>query len=145
MSSLLFERSSDDRLIAGVCGGIAARLAVDATLVRLVFAILALAGGAGILVYLALWIYARGRRALPAAILFAVASAAIRREAQEETGFPVLDPVPVFQAYMSPGSVTERLHFFAAPYQIEDRTGAGGGYVIDARVGLGTVDVVRAG
>ena len=77
MSSLLFERSSDDRLIAGVCGGIAARLAVDATLVRLVFAILALAGGAGILVYLALWIYARGRHALPAAILFAVASAAI--------------------------------------------------------------------
>jgi signal transduction histidine kinase len=77
VSSLLFERSSDDRLIAGVCGGIAARLAVDATLVRLVFAILALAGGAGILVYLALWIYARGRRALPAAILFAVASAAI--------------------------------------------------------------------
>jgi len=77
VSSLLFERSSDDRLSAGVCGGIAARLAVDATLVRLVFAILALAGGAGILVYLALWIYARGRRALPAAILFAVASAAI--------------------------------------------------------------------
>ena len=77
MSALLFERSSDDRVIAGVCGGIAARLAVDATLVRLVFAILALAGGAGILVYLALWIYARGRRALPAAILFAVAAAAI--------------------------------------------------------------------
>src|SRR4249919_3379185 len=77
MSALLFERSSDDRVIAGVCGGIAARLAVDATLVRLVFAILALAGGAGILVYLALWIYARGRRALPAAALFAVASAAI--------------------------------------------------------------------
>ena len=74
---MLFERSSDDRVIAGVCGGIAARLAVDATLVRLVFAILALAGGAGILVYLALWIYARGRRALPAAALFAVASAAI--------------------------------------------------------------------
>jgi len=73
----LFERSSDDRVVAGVCGGIAARLAVDATLVRLVFAILALAGGAGILVYLALWIYARGRRALPAAALFAVASAAI--------------------------------------------------------------------
>ena len=74
---MLFERSSDDRVIAGVCGGIAARLAVDPTLVRLVFAILALAGGAGILVYLALWIYARGRRALPAAALFAVASGAI--------------------------------------------------------------------
>jgi signal transduction histidine kinase len=64
-------------VIAGVCGGIAAQLAVDATLVRLVFAILALAGGAGILVYLALWIYARGRRALPAAAVFAVASGAI--------------------------------------------------------------------
>ncbi len=74
---MLFERSGDDRVIAGVCGGIAARLAVDATLVRLVFAILALAGGAGILVYLALWIYARSRRALPAAALFAVASGAI--------------------------------------------------------------------
>ena len=77
MSALLFERSSDDRVVAGVCGGIAARLAVDATLVRLVFAILALAGGAGILVYLALWIYARSRRALPAAVLFALAAAAI--------------------------------------------------------------------
>src|SRR6201987_5142950 len=73
----LFERSSDDRVIAGVCGGIGARLAVDPTLVRLVFAILALAGGAGILVYLALWIYARGRRALPAAALLAVASGAM--------------------------------------------------------------------
>src|SRR5207248_2520168 len=61
MSTPLFERSSDDRVIAGVCGGIAARLAVDATLVRLVFAILALAGGAGVLVYFALWIYARRR------------------------------------------------------------------------------------
>src|SRR5438105_459292 len=76
MSTPLFERSSDDRVIAGVCGGIAARLAVDATLIRLIFAILALAGGAGILIYLALWIYARSRRTLPAAALFAVASAA---------------------------------------------------------------------
>ena len=65
----LFERSSDDRVLAGVCGGIAARLAVDATLIRLIFAILALAGGAGILVYFALWIYARSRRTLPAAAL----------------------------------------------------------------------------
>jgi signal transduction histidine kinase len=77
MPERLFERSSDDRVVAGVCGGIAARLAVDATLVRLVFAILALAGGCGVLVYLALWIYARGGRALPAALLFAVAAAAV--------------------------------------------------------------------
>jgi hypothetical protein len=30
-------------------------------------------------------------------------------------------------AYMSPGSVTERLHFFAAPYTPADRVGTGGG------------------
>ncbi|MFE3261904.1 NUDIX domain-containing protein [Nocardia sp. NPDC059091] len=41
---------------------------------------------------------------------------AIRREAQEETGHHVGTARPVFVAYMSPGSVTERLHFFAAPY-----------------------------
>jgi signal transduction histidine kinase len=52
---LPFARSESDRVVAGVCGGIAAALGVDATLVRLVFAFLALAGGAGIILYLALW------------------------------------------------------------------------------------------
>jgi len=42
--ALAFERSRDDRVIAGVCGGIASALEVDATLVRLLFAFLALAG-----------------------------------------------------------------------------------------------------
>ncbi|HVK44058.1 MAG TPA: GDP-mannose pyrophosphatase, partial [Micropruina sp.] len=32
-----------------------------------------------------------------------------------------------FDVYMSPGSVTERLHFYAAPYSAASRTGAGGG------------------
>lgn len=77
LSALLFERSGQDRVLAGVCGGIAARLSVDATLVRLVFAILALAGGAGVLLYLALWVYADGRRAWAAAALVAVAGAAL--------------------------------------------------------------------
>lgn len=77
VSTLLFERSGDERVVAGVCGGIAARLAVDVTLVRLVFAILALAGGAGILLYLALWIYADGRRTWAAAALVALAGAAL--------------------------------------------------------------------
>ena len=49
----------EEGVIAGVCAGIAQALAVDATLVRLVFAILALAGGAGIFLYLALWAYDR--------------------------------------------------------------------------------------
>ena len=54
-----FAPSSDERVIAGVCAGIAQTLAVDVTLVRLVFALLALAGGAGIVLYLALWAYSR--------------------------------------------------------------------------------------
>ncbi|MFB8207647.1 NUDIX domain-containing protein [Streptomyces sp. NPDC056010] len=52
---------------------------------------------------------------------------AIRREGAEELGIRLGELVPVFDAYMSPGSVTERLHFFAAPYTPADRTGAGGG------------------
>ncbi|MEU1181800.1 NUDIX domain-containing protein [Streptomyces sp. NPDC005820] len=42
--------------------------------------------------------------------------AAIRREAVEETGRTVHEVEHVFDAFMSPGSVTERLGFFAAPY-----------------------------
>jgi signal transduction histidine kinase len=64
-------------VIAGVCAGIGRTLAVDATLVRLVFALLALAGGAGILLYLALWAWAAGRRAWVAAVLALVAGAVL--------------------------------------------------------------------
>jgi signal transduction histidine kinase len=62
-------RSADDRLIAGVCGGIAAALGVDANLVRFVFALLALAGGAGILLYLALWAWTSERSRIASALL----------------------------------------------------------------------------
>ena len=51
----------------------------------------------------------------------------IRREAEEETGLRVRAPRKVFEAYMSPGSVTEKLHFFVAPYEESDRVSAGGG------------------
>src|SRR5438034_2022149 len=54
-----FALGSDDRVIAGVCAGIAQTLGVDVTLVRLVFTLLALAGGAGIVLYLALWLHNR--------------------------------------------------------------------------------------
>jgi phage shock protein PspC (stress-responsive transcriptional regulator) len=47
------ERSRDDSLIAGVCGGIARYLGIDATVVRIVAVGLAVAGGAGLLLYLA--------------------------------------------------------------------------------------------
>jgi signal transduction histidine kinase len=57
-----FAPASEGRVIAGVCAGIAQALAVDVTLVRLVFTLLALAGGAGILLYLALWAYGSAQR-----------------------------------------------------------------------------------
>ena len=53
---------------------------------------------------------------------------AIRREAEEETGYRVTDVKEVFSAIMSPGSETERLHFFSAEYSAADRVGAGGGH-----------------
>jgi nudix-type nucleoside diphosphatase (YffH/AdpP family) len=51
----------------------------------------------------------------------------IRRESQEETGFAVRAPRKIFEAYMSPGSVTEKLHFFVAEYEPRDRVSEGGG------------------
>lgn len=52
---------------------------------------------------------------------------AIRREIAEETGFVIGTVHKIFQAYMSPGSVTEIVHFFVAPYEHEQRLQAGGG------------------
>ncbi|MET1038528.1 MAG: NUDIX domain-containing protein [Aeromicrobium sp.] len=48
---------------------------------------------------------------------------AIRREAAEETGVEVGDVEHVFDVYMSPGSVTEKIHFYAAPYRRDDLDG----------------------
>ncbi len=50
-------------------------------------------------------------------------------EAQEETGFRITRIQRVFTAFMSPGSVTEKLWFFIAEYSDSDRTGSGGGLV----------------
>jgi signal transduction histidine kinase len=72
-----FAPSSDDRVLAGVCAGIAQTLGVDPTLVRLVFALLALAGGAGILLYLALWAWTAGKRVWVAAVLAFVSGVAL--------------------------------------------------------------------
>ncbi len=51
----------------------------------------------------------------------------IRKETEEETGFRIAKPRKVFEAFMSPGSVTERLYFFMAEYAHEDRVNDGGG------------------
>ncbi len=53
--------------------------------------------------------------------------ACIRREVQEETGFQIESPRKLFEAYMSPGSVTEKLHFYVAEYQAHQHVGEGGG------------------
>ncbi|WP_266366490.1 GDP-mannose pyrophosphatase NudK [Tellurirhabdus rosea] len=52
---------------------------------------------------------------------------AIRRETEEETGFRVGPVQKVFEAYMSPGSVTEKLFFFLAEYDDATERTAGGG------------------
>jgi phage shock protein PspC (stress-responsive transcriptional regulator) len=49
-------RSRTDRKFAGVCGGLAEYLNVDATVVRVGFVVLALMGGAGVAIYLAMWL-----------------------------------------------------------------------------------------
>lgn len=54
-------------------------------------------------------------------------AARILKEVEEETGYTLTDIKPVFEAYMSPGSVTERLYFFVAEYQDQDRRCKGGG------------------
>lgn len=51
----------------------------------------------------------------------------IIEEAQEETGFVVSAPEKIFEAWMSPGSVTEKLFFFIAEYSPKDRLNSGGG------------------
>jgi nudix-type nucleoside diphosphatase (YffH/AdpP family) len=51
----------------------------------------------------------------------------IKRETEEETGYRIADVRKVFEAYMSPGSVTERLFFFVGAYQPRDKVSAGGG------------------
>jgi nudix-type nucleoside diphosphatase (YffH/AdpP family) len=53
--------------------------------------------------------------------------ARIRSEAEEETGYRLGEITRVFEAFMSPGAVTEKLHFFIAEYEPGMRVGAGGG------------------
>ena len=51
----------------------------------------------------------------------------IRAEVEEELGYRLGEVRKVFEAFMSPGSVTEKLHFFVAPYDAGMRIGDGGG------------------
>lgn len=49
-------RSKTNRQVAGVCGGLAQHFNVDATLIRVLFVLLAVLGGSGLVLYVAMWI-----------------------------------------------------------------------------------------
>jgi nudix-type nucleoside diphosphatase (YffH/AdpP family) len=51
----------------------------------------------------------------------------IRAEVEEETGYRLGEIRKVFEAFMSPGAVTEKIHFFVAEYESKMRVGSGGG------------------
>ena len=51
----------------------------------------------------------------------------IRAEVEEELGYRLGTVQKIFESFMSPGSVTEKLHFFVAPYEPSMRIGSGGG------------------
>lgn len=64
----------------------------------------------------------------PAGLLDRAApEARIRAEVAEEAGVRVGPVEPLMDVFMSPGSVTERLHFFIGAYEPQDRFGPGGG------------------
>ena len=65
----------------------------------------------------------------------------IRAEAEEETGYRVHDVSPIFEAYMSPGSVTEKLYFFVGRYTPADRVSTGGGNAAEGE----DIDVLEVG
>jgi nudix-type nucleoside diphosphatase (YffH/AdpP family) len=51
----------------------------------------------------------------------------IRAEVEEETGYRLAEIRKIFESFMSPGSVTEKLHFFVGEYEPSMRIGNGGG------------------
>jgi len=53
--------------------------------------------------------------------------ARIRAEAEEETGYSLGEIRKIFEAFMSPGAVTEKIHFFVAEYDPTMKIGRGGG------------------
>jgi nudix-type nucleoside diphosphatase (YffH/AdpP family) len=64
----------------------------------------------------------------------------IRKETMEETGFVVHDVTKIFEAFMSPGSVTEKLHFFVAEYEPDTRRDIGGGLAAEGE-DIGTLEL----
>lgn len=66
------------------------------------------------------------------------------REALEETGIAIRAPQRAFDAYMSPGGMTEKIACFVAPYSAGDRSGDGGGVDEDEHIEVIEVPFVEA-
>lgn len=49
-------RSRSQRMLAGVCGGLAEYFSLDATLIRVLFLVLAVFGGSGLVIYVVMWL-----------------------------------------------------------------------------------------
>jgi phage shock protein C len=58
-------RSQSQRMIAGVCGGLADYFNVDATLIRVLFLLLTVFGGSGLVIYVVMWIIVPDARKVP--------------------------------------------------------------------------------
>ncbi len=56
MENRKLSRSKSDRMVAGVCSGLGKYLNIDTTIVRLIFVLMFLLGGHGLLIYIILWI-----------------------------------------------------------------------------------------
>ncbi|MBA4853621.1 GDP-mannose pyrophosphatase NudK [Emticicia sp. BO119] len=68
----------------------------------------------------------------------------IKRETEEETGYKISHVQKVFEAYMSPGSVTEILHFFVAEYTKEQKVNDGGGVIDEEDIEVLEIDFAKA-
>ncbi|MGC3946298.1 MAG: GDP-mannose pyrophosphatase NudK [Chryseolinea sp.] len=68
----------------------------------------------------------------------------IRRETEEETGYRIHQVRKIFDLYMSPGSVTEILHFFIGEYTRDQKVSEGGGVDEDERIEVLELDFERA-
>jgi phage shock protein C len=58
-------RSRNQRMVAGVCGGLAEYFNVDATMIRVLFLVLTVVGGSGLVIYLVMWIIVPDVRKVP--------------------------------------------------------------------------------
>jgi signal transduction histidine kinase len=120
-------RRRDGRLVAGVCSGLARTARVDPTLVRLVFALLALAGGAGVMAYVGAWLalpedtgasVSRRRRLTGVILMLVAATGALRAVGIADSilwpAFAVAVGVYLVQAKHGPGRRERRRRLLGA-------------------------------